>query len=434
MSGERFSVIIRGGGVDGAVRAPPSKSMTQRAAVCALLSSGTSEIVNPSDSDDGIAAVTAAKMMGAKVEAAAGSWRVAPPDTIEAPDDVIDCRGSATTLRFFTAVAALASGATVLTGDASLRRRPVGDLLEALNRLGARCFSTRRNGLPPVVVEGGGIRGGETEVRGDISSQHISALILACTGAEEGTCIRVTTPIESSGYILMSLKVLEAFGGAAHQDPGKGAFIVPGRQHLRGCRYLVEGDYSSAAFMLAAGAMAGRVSVAGLDADSLQADRRIVDVIRSMGGEVSIDRKRGVVEAGKARLHGAVVDCSGTPDLVPVIGVLATQAEGETVLKGIRRLRIKESDRAEGIVRMINSMGGSASVEGDSIRVVGPSKLRGAEIDPSMDHRMAMAAAIAGLVAEGETTVRNAGCVSKSYRCFFDDLKDIGAEMEVVQG
>lgn len=412
--------------------APPSKSMTQRAVVCSLLSSGRSEIVNPSTSDDGLTSISAAQMMGAEAEMMRGVWRISPPRSLEAPEDVINCMGSATTMRFFTAVAALGEGGTVLTGDASLRRRPVGDLLDAMNRLGARCFSTRRNGLPPVVVEGGGIRGGEAEVQGDVSSQHISALIFACTRAEGDTTIRVTTPIESSPYIEMSLQVLKAFGGAARLDPGKRAFLIPGRQVLHGCRYVVEGDYSSAAFILAGGALAGMASVAGLNAESAQGDKRIVEVIRNMGGEASVDFRRGVVESAQGRLRGIVIDCSETPDLVPVIGVLATQADGMTVIRGIRRLKIKESDRADGTVRLINSMGGRAYIDGDAIHVVGPSKLRGAEVDPSGDHRMAMAAAIAGLVAEGETTIRSAECVSKSYQGFFEDLRRLGAEIEVV--
>ncbi|MEJ5292162.1 MAG: 3-phosphoshikimate 1-carboxyvinyltransferase [Candidatus Methanosuratincola sp.] len=432
MAGSRYFAVVRGGEIDGTVKAPPSKSFTQRAVACALIAEGESEIVEPSTSDDGKVAAKIAKSMGAKVTMGERAWLVDPPSRPEAPDDVVDCGGSATSMRLFTAIAALADGATVLTGDRSLRRRPIGELLQAMIELGANCFSTRGNGRPPVVVEGGGIGGGAVSIRGDITSQYISALILACTRADSETSIQVLKNLESADYVKMSLDVLREFGGTACSDFAAGRFLVPGRQTLKGCRYHVEGDYSSAAFIIAAGALAGRASVTGLNAETSQGDRRIMEIIERMGGRVTFDD--GTATSFRKGLRGVEIDCSEVPDLVPVLGVLATQAEGITVLRRVGRLRIKESDRVEGVVSMVNRLGGHARAEGQDLLVKGPSELKGTEIDPKGDHRIAMAAAVAGLVAGGETVIRGAECVSKSYPSFFSDLKRLGAEVEVKRG
>jgi 3-phosphoshikimate 1-carboxyvinyltransferase len=432
LTGRGTIAVVRGSGVDGTVRAPPSKSLTQRAVACALIADGRTEIIDPSTSDDGRVAAMVARRMGARVRMDDGAWTVDPPPRPEAPKDVVDCGGSATSMRIFTAIAALADGATVLTGNSSLRRRPIGELLEALGGLGVHSFSTRHNGLPPVVVEGGGIRGGAVSIRGDVSSQYISALILACTRADSGTSIQVLKNFESADYVRMSLDVLREFGGIAGSDFVSGRFQIPGRQTLKGCRFFIEGDYSSSAFVIAAGALAGRASVAGLSTRTSQGDRRILEIIERMGGRVSVEG--GTTTAIRNRLSGVEIDCSEVPDLVPVLGVLATQAEGVTLFRRVSRLRIKESNRVEGVVSMINRFGGRAKAEGDNIVVKGPSILKGTEIDPKGDHRIAMAAAVAGLVASGETVIRGAECVSKSYPGFFSDLKGLGADVEVIRG
>ncbi len=429
MAGSRAFAVVRESVIDGAVRAPPSKSFTQRAVACALISEGRTEILGPSTSDDGRVAARIAKSLGARIKTGNGGWLVDPPSRPEAPEEVVDCGGSATSMRIFTAIAALSEGATVLTGDESLRRRPVGELLEAMNALGARCFSTKHNGLPPVVVEGGGFRGGDVSIRGDVSSQYISALIVACTRGDSGTSIQVIGNLESSDYVRMSIDVLRQFGGAAFPDFDAKRFIIPGRQSLKGCRFVVEGDYSSAAFIIAAGALAGNASVTGLNPRTSQGDRRLLEIIGRMGGTVSVEG--GAVTSLRDRLRGIEVDCSEVPDLVPVLGVLATQAEGVTVLRKTGRLRIKESDRVEGLVSMINKFGGIARVDGQDIIIKGPTRMNGTEIDPKGDHRLAMAAAVAGLIAKGETVIHNAGCVSKSYPSFFSDLKSLGAGVEV---
>jgi 3-phosphoshikimate 1-carboxyvinyltransferase len=392
------------------------------------LADGETEVINPSKSEDGLSALGAARQLGAVVVEGGGSWLVSGGQ-IETPGDVIDCMGSATALRLFTAVSALAPGATVLTGNSSLRRRPMKELLSAMNSIGAKCYSTRDNGLPPIVVCGGGIEGGEVRMRGDISSQYISALLFACVKGRNATVINLISPLESRNYVDMSIETLAHFGGDVNADFNAGNFQVPGRQSLRPCKFLVEGDYSSAAFMIAAGLLRGRVEVGNLLPYSRQGDRAVLDIYGRMGGNVTVVSDR--VQAARSHFRGIDLDARQIPDLVPVLAVVASQAEGRTTITGVGRLRLKESDRIETVVGMLSKMGAHIKAAGDTIIVEGGATLRGAEIDPSGDHRIAMAGAVAALVAEGETVIENAECVSKSYPEFFNDLRKIGVEVEV---
>jgi 3-phosphoshikimate 1-carboxyvinyltransferase len=424
-------VRIRGSSVDGVVQAPPSKSYTQRAIVGALLADGKTEIVNPSKSEDGLSALGAARLLGAKVVEQEGSW-ILSGGRIETPDDIINCGGSATTIRLFTAVSALAPGVTVLTGSDSLRRRPMAELLSAMNSIGASCYSTRRNGLPPIVVLGGGIDGGEVEMRGDVSSQFVSALLFACTKARKTTTVRLTTPLESRHYVEMTVEALQRFGAEVRANFEDGSFQITGKQTLHSCRYVVEGDYSSVSFMIAAGLLGGSVDVQGLSSSSRQGDRAIVDLLMKMGGNLILSSD-GVL-ATKSCLHGLELDARHIPDLVPILAVAASQATGRTTITGVGRLRLKESDRIKTTVGVLNEMGASISAPEDAIVVEGGAPLMGKTINPSDDHRIAMACAVAALVARGATVIEDAECVSKSYPSFFEDLKRLGADVEVEAG
>ncbi|MCS7097962.1 MAG: 3-phosphoshikimate 1-carboxyvinyltransferase, partial [Candidatus Methanomethyliaceae archaeon] len=317
---------------------------------------------------------------------------------------------------------------TVLTGDETLRKRPVGELLNSLNSLGVKCYSTKGNGLPPVVVMGGGIEGGRAYIRGDVSSQFISALLISCTKAKNDTILNIIKPIFSKNYIEMSLKVLSSFG--ADIEKTEEGFLIKGNQKLTPCDFVVEGDYSSAAFLIAAGLLMGDVSIEGLNFQSLQGDRRIIEILNSMGGEIEISN--GILRARKSKLNGLILDMNDVPDLVPIIAVVATQADGTTIIKGIERLRLKESDRIITTTNMLRAFGAMVNIHENTIIIHGPSSLKAAKINPFNDHRIAMASAIASLIAKGESIIENAECVSKSYPSFFDDLKSLGAKVEAL--
>jgi 3-phosphoshikimate 1-carboxyvinyltransferase len=425
-----MKVRIIGGPVSGVVRAPPSKSYTQRAVLCALLADGESEIVDPSLSEDGLSALRAAGQLGAKITEREASWSLSGGN-VTTPEDVINCGGSATVLRLFTAAAALAPGSSVLTGNDSLRRRPMGELLAAMNSIGAACFSTRHNGLPPVVVVGNGIEGGEARMKGDVSSQFISALLFASTQGRGITKILLTSPLESRHYVEMSLHTLQVFGGEVRWDLDRGIFSITGGQVLQPRRYRVEGDYSSASYLLAAGLLGGKVEICNLAARSLQGDSVVLGIFASMGGSIIPLQDSVVASASASKLHGIEIDARDIPDLIPILAVVASQADGLTVISHVGRLRLKESDRIKMTVDTLRAMGAEIVSSGDTITVRGRTKLSGARIDPAGDHRIAMACAVASLAAAGDTIIEDAECVSKSYPSFFDDLTRLGARVEV---
>ncbi len=422
-------MIVRVGAshIDGCVAAPSSKSYTQRALVCGLLSRGVTRIRSPLLCSDTIATINACRAMGATVELDR-ELTIESEGDLRVPSMPIDCQGSGTTLRLFMGVSALVRGTTILTGDSTLRRRPVGQLMAALEQLGAGVMSLEERGLPPVMVDGRGFTGGIARLEGDVSSQFVSALLLACPRGSVDSHIELTTRLESVPYVKMTLEMMQRFGVHASVGEDWREFSVPAGQTYRCCDYDVEGDYSSTAFILAAGALCGRVRVCGLSHDSLQGDALIVDILREMGARVSTTPTTVTVEANE--LRPVDVDVSDTPDLVPILAVLASQARGLTTLRGVRRLRIKESDRVDAISNELSKMGASIHSDHDTMTVSGPTPLRGAVIDPHKDHRIAMACTIAALVASGETIIVDAGCVAKSYPDFFATLKTIGADVE----
>ncbi len=418
--------VIRGGGVAGGVQAPPSKSYTHRALVCGLLAPGKSRISNPLMCDDTDATMRACESFGADIQKGA-YLGIEGPDALKSCTKTLDCGGSATTLRLFTAVSALAHGTSTLSGNDSLRKRPVGYLLDALKQLGVNSSSAGGIGIPPITVHGKGIRGGMVSIRGDVSSQFLSALLIACPLASDWTVLELATKLQSMPYIEMTLDVLRSFGADVSSSEGNTRFEIPGRQVYEHAVFTVEGDFSSAANMLAAGAIAGRVSVGNLRPGSKQGDKEIVRILRDMGAAVKENENRVTVEKGV--LGAARIDASNIPDLVPICAVLATQASGVTVIENAGRLQLKESDRLKAIASELRKMGADIKVLEDGLSIKGPSRLRGAVIDPHSDHRIAMACAVAGLAAEGETAIEDAECVGKSYPGFFQELVTLGADM-----
>ncbi|MFH1235014.1 MAG: 3-phosphoshikimate 1-carboxyvinyltransferase [Candidatus Diapherotrites archaeon] len=412
------------GRVDGCARAPPSKSITHRAIACACISESAVRIRNPLGCDDTIASLDACNSLGIPVEK--GRDFVVRGNGCDLHSrGKIDCRGSGTTARLFTAIACLAEGKTKITGNESLRKRPMGELVSALNSFGAKCSGKKRL---PVLVKGRNLAGGQAAISGSTSSQFVSALLIALTRAEKESEIAVLPPTESKPYISLTLEALEKFGVEIRAGQNMRWFSVAPGQGLKCKTFGVEGDFSSAAFLLSAGAIAGKVKVEGLNKESLQGDRGIVRILGEMGAAVRERKNSVTVES--SRLRAITLDGSHIPDLVPVLCVLATQAEGKTTINGTERLRFKESDRVEAIVSELAKMGAHIMAEKDSIEITGPSKLRGAIINPRNDHRIAMACAVAGLAAEGTTEIRGAECVSKSFPGFFEELEKIRGDVK----
>jgi len=419
--------------VNGTARAPPSKSYTHRALLAAGYAGGAL-VYDPLRSADTRATLAAVDAFGGDYDYLheENAYEVQGFDgRPEVPADVIDCANSGTTMRLVAGTAALADGATVLTGDRSLRARPQGPLLDAIVELGGRAESTRRNGQAPLVV-GGPIAGGSARLPGDVSSQFVTSLLMAGAITDRGVEIELTTELKSAPYVDITLELLDAFGVDA--GPTGAGFAVAGGQHYEPTdgEYHVPGDFSSASYLLAAGALAAEDEVHVESAyPSAQGDAAIVDVLDRMGADVDWHRDDGVAVVRRSPLSGVEVDVEMTPDLLPTVATLGAAADGTTRIVNCEHVRYKETDRVSAMASELSKLG--ASVEEHEAELVvhgGESDLVGATVDGHGDHRIIMALAVAGLVADGATTITGAEHVDVSFPEFFDVLYELGADVE----
>lgn len=342
---------------------------------------------------------------------------------MKAPKSELFCGESGTTLRFMTALCSLVEGSCTLTGGPSLSKRPVEPLLEALRQIGADCES--EGGYPPVKVKGiGRIGDDDVRIRGDVSSQFVSALLLVAP-RRNGMRINLTTPLESKPYVKMTMDTQRAFGVTVQASDNMRSYLIK-KQAYRPVEMTVEGDWSSSANILAAGALAGKVAVENLNPKSSQADTAIIDILKTLGARMQKTGRRIIVE--KSDLRAIEVDLSDSPDIFPVTASLCATASGVSFLRGLRRLRFKESDRVAVMMEGLQKMGVGLRLEEDVLMIEG-GRPEGGTIDSHNDHRIAMAFSVLGLVSEGETTILDAGCVSKSYPQFWENMETIGADI-----
>ncbi len=414
--------------LSGQVCASPSKSYTQRMVIAAAFANGVSKVSNPLLSEDTEATLRAVTSLGAKVSASEGCWTVKGAVPLNGAKEPIDCGESGATLRFMIPIAALANGTSTLVFKGSIEKRPVEPLLASLKELGAKAHVGKLGDKDAVFVEGGGIVGGETSIPGDVSSQFISGLMFACPMAKVDTEIMLTSPLESADYVKMTQAVLANHGVKvpAHENH----IHIPANQTYKPSDGRVPGDFSSAAFLLAAAAITNsKVQVNNLDYSSVQGDKEILGILKHMGVEGKVCTDSVEIEGSGSLLKPIEVDAKNIPDLVPAIAALACYSKGISHIFGAHRLRLKESDRLESLNLELTKMGAQITINDDGLIIQGGSTLHGTAIDPHNDHRIAMACAVAALAAEGETIIQNAECVRKSYPQFFTHLKQIGADL-----
>jgi 3-phosphoshikimate 1-carboxyvinyltransferase len=410
----------------GSVEAPPSKSYTHRAIVIGSLGK-YAKIEKPLLSADTLASVAACRALGAEISVKDDVIEIAGViGKPHVPEDVINAANSGTTLRLCASIASLADGATVFTGDASLRKRPNGPLIKALNDLGAVCYSTRGTGTAPIVVHGV-LQGGNIEINGGISSQFISSLLISCPFARDETNIQIEGDLKSKPYVEVTLEMIEKAGG--HIATNFKEFEIPADQEYNLGEYHIPGDFSSASYMLAAGALSGKVTVENMF-PSKQGDAAILEHLLDMGANVYWDQEKGAVTVEKSELKGIDVDVGNTPDLVPTLAVLGACARGETHITNAAHVRYKETDRLHAMAVELKKMGVDITEQPDGLTINGGT-LKGAEVEGYDDHRIVMALATAGLVATGTTTIGTAESVDISYPGFFSDLKRLGAKVEL---
>jgi 3-phosphoshikimate 1-carboxyvinyltransferase len=417
--------------VRGKVAAPPSKSYTHRAVILASLAAGKTIIKNPLLSDDTRYTIDACRSLGVDIALKDNELRIigTSGQIKVAPDSQrIFVGNSGSTIRMVASLAALARTKVVLDGDSRLRQRPMGDLLSALQSLGISARSLENNGYPPIEIQGGKFSTDKVSVPGRVSSQHISSLLMIAPYTEDGLRIKIAGGLRSRPYVNITLDVMQAFGvKVANQDYQE--FSVKGGQRYTRRHYQIEGDYSSAAYFLAAGAIGGRpVTVNNLKTNSIQGDKYLLAILSGMGCSVEYRREQ-VRISRRDELTGVTVNMGDYPDIVPTVAVVAAYACGKTKITNIGHLRIKESDRLSNTAAELGKMGIEIEVSENTMIVYG-GKPKGAEIEAHADHRLAMSFATAALFAEGDSVINGAEAVTKSYPRFFTDLAKLGAKIE----
>ncbi len=417
--------------LDADLVAPACKYYTHRAFILGSLAEGETTVTGTSDADDNMSTVRAIRALGAEVEKIPGGYKVwgGPYQT---PDNVIDIGNSGTTIQFMMGLASTAPGTTVFTGDASIRRRPFGPLMDALNRWGVPCWSTRGGGLAPIVVEPNQGLKPVVETSGWIS-QWVSSHILLAPFAGQDVTVRVTTPTDAPTYVRLTMSMMAQCGVHAEADDDCRLFSIPAPQKFKPAEFHIPGDFALAAYgLVAAAVMDGRVMYTNLDINSIQAEKGIIPFLQKMGADLRIDAEAKTIELrGGRRLRAIEWDGNDSPDVIPAMVLACVLARGKSRLYNIAQLRAKESNRLVEMLQL-NSMGARVVEIEDGLEIEGVDSLHGATLDSAFDHRLAMTWMVAGCAADGETIVKGVEAASVSYPDFLADMKILGADFERV--
>lgn len=438
-----MNVTITPKALGGTIGAIASKSMAHRLLICAALCPGPTTIRCATSSRDIEATIECLEALGAEVERTGDCLEVTPLAGTPASDNlrvgregaVLDCGESGSTLRFILPVVCALGSHASLVGHGRLAERPLSPLYEELARSGAELSPA---GAFPLEVSGR-LRAGRFELPGNVSSQYISGLLLAAPLLGGPSEVRVTEPVESRPYVNLTISALSTFGVTVNEThevvdgmPCTCFAVSPSTPYQSPGHVTVEGDWSNAAFWLAAGALAGEVGVSDLDLASRQGDRSILAALAKLGARVT--RGPGGARVSPGSPAGTELDVSDFPDLVPPLAAVAALAPGSTRLTNCGRLRLKESDRIETVCGGLAALGADIQSAGDDIVINGQESLRGGTVDASGDHRIAMMAAIAAIRCEGAVTICGAECVQKSYPNFFRDYEALGGLVSESEG
>ncbi len=424
----RTRLLAPSGRLSGEVSVPPSKSYTHRAIVMAALAIGTSRVRRPLLSRDTNATIAACQAFGAHIEIKNSSLVVRGTEP-KTPEDVVNVENSGTTLRFMTSILAAApDGCSVLTGDASIRRRPMQPLLDTLAQLGVTARSTRGNGCAPIVVESRGLAGGKAKMRGDVSSQFVSSILISSPLAEDETTLSVEGAV-SRPYIDATLYLSERFGIETDRTRYE-RFVIPGSQRYTSHDFTVPGDFSSASFVVAATALlGGSVTINGLDPRVPQGDSLILEIAKGMGVEVQSKAGSLQIVSDGDRLRGGTFNLGDTPDLLPVVSVLALRCDSPVEIIGVAHARFKETDRIAIMAKELAKLGVHIEEKADGLKIEPPKKLRSALMDAHDDHRMFMAFSLASMLLPDGIPVIGVESLDVSYPGFLEDMKRIGARV-----
>ncbi|MES2703489.1 MAG: 3-phosphoshikimate 1-carboxyvinyltransferase [Bacteroidota bacterium] len=423
-----MKAVIERGNISGIIKAPASKSVTQRAYAAALLHSGTTVISNTGTSNDELAVLRIIQQLGAEVTTSTAGLSI-QSNGVQPITKTIDCGESGLAARLFTPIAALSDSKIIVTGTGSLLKRKMKGISEVLPILGVNIIGSRDH-LPLTLL--GPMRARSIALDASGGSQLLSGLLFALSSCATEPVIVKVNNLKSQPYIDLTLDVLAHFGKEIAHNSYKEFYINPAKfQQKDRITIDIEGDWSGAAFFLVAGAIAGSVTVNNLDVNSRQADKIILDVLIAAGAMVAIGENS--VTVSQRPLQEFEFDATHCPDLFPPLSILAAFCEGESKIKGVHRLFDKESNRVESITEMLYDYGVHFSVEEDTLFITGDEKVQGTVIDTYNDHRIAMAAAIGALRAKGPVEILDAEVVNKSYPNFFEHLVSCGANCSHIE-
>ncbi|HEY5561003.1 MAG TPA: 3-phosphoshikimate 1-carboxyvinyltransferase [Clostridiaceae bacterium] len=428
---ERVKVSCRS--ISGIIKIPSSKSLSHRAIIAASIGEGTSKIGNITYSEDIEATITSLEAFGVSIEKNDDNLFIkGNGDIFELTEDTetpikVNCGESGSTLRFLIPLAALTGRRVILNRRGRLRERPIDPFLKIFDEQ-----NIYYDNLGESLILEGRLKPGEYKVPGNISSQFITGLLFALPLLEENSKIIITTELESKSYVDLTLDVLKTFSINIVNKNYK-EFKINGRQHYKAKDIIVEGDFSQAAFFLAAGVLSEgdkTVTVTGINTNSHQGDMVIVDLIKKMGGRLEVNEDS--IKAYPSKLKGITMDASECPDLVPIMAVLGALSEGTTEIVNAGRLRMKESDRLKAIAKELNNIGAKVLEKEDGLHIEGKSNLEGGSVDSWKDHRIAMAMAVASLKAKEPIIISNSQAVNKSYPEYFKDFSTLGGIVEYI--
>jgi 3-phosphoshikimate 1-carboxyvinyltransferase len=419
-----MKVTIQPSQLKGIIQAPASKSSMQRACAAALLAKGKTIIQNPGHSNDDKAALGIIQSLGATTELVDGEWHV-DSNGIDPVASKVNCGESGLSIRMFASIAALSEQEITIVGEGSLLTRPMDFFDEILPKLGVKIKSNE--GKLPLVIQGP-LQPADIEIDGSLSSQFLTGLLMAYAAADaKGISIKVKN-LKSKPYIDLTLDVMKQYGLKVPENRNYEEFYFGDETHnsqFIAHNYTVEGDWSGGAFLLVAGAIAGPITVRGLDLASTQADKAIIDAMMAANAGIAMDGK--AIQLVPSEMNGFEFDATDCPDLFPPLVALAAYCKGTTIIKGVSRLAHKESNRALTLQEEFGKMDVKIELKDDVMIIHGGVGVRGAKVHSRHDHRIAMACAVAALKAAGETVIEQAQAVKKSYPDFYNDLEKLGA-------
>jgi 3-phosphoshikimate 1-carboxyvinyltransferase len=413
--------------VEGTVNLPGSKSVSNRALLLAALAHGTTRLTNLLDSDDIRHMLNALKTLGVKYELSADKTACTVHGlgrSFSSAEPVSLFLGNAgTAMRPLCAALCLSNGEFTLTGEPRMEERPIAHLVDALRQAGAHIHYLKKEGYPPLTIEGKGLWGGEVVIDGSVSSQFLTAFLMAAPLASGDVRIRIRGELVSKPYIDITLHIMKQFGVTVEHDNYQVFYVRGNQTYVSPGKFLVEGDASSASYFLAAGAIKGKVRVTGIGKDSIQGDIRFADVLEKMGAKITWGDD--FIEAENVgELQAVDLDLNQIPDAAMTIATAALFAKGKTAIRNIYNWRVKETDRLSAMATELRKVGAEVVEGHDFIEITPATELKHAAIDTYNDHRIAMCFSLVAL-SDTPVTINDPGCTSKTFPDYFTKFASV---------